>query len=74
NDLKKRQTSLGQGQHCTGANDDSKCDTQICRIKGEDTYKCQLTDERGEGENCINNYACKIELICAGDNKCRFNE
>ncbi|RIB12796.1 hypothetical protein C2G38_2100055 [Gigaspora rosea] len=62
NDLKKR--SLGQGQHCTDSNDDLLCETQICRIKGEDTHKCQVSDERDVGDVCGKDEACKGDLIC----------
>ncbi|KAF0449616.1 hypothetical protein F8M41_002492 [Gigaspora margarita] len=70
NDLKKRQASLGQGKHCTDANDDSKCVTKICRIKGVDTQKCQLTDQRVEGEPCLTDDACNSETICNGNKVC----
>ncbi|RIB25741.1 hypothetical protein C2G38_2066789 [Gigaspora rosea] len=62
NDLKKR--SLAQGQRCTNEVDDTLCDTQICRIKGEDTYKCQVSDERDVGDVCVIDEACKSNSIC----------
>ncbi|CAG8820816.1 44805_t:CDS:1, partial [Gigaspora margarita] len=71
NDLKKRQTSLGQGEHCTGANDDSKCGTKICRIRGVDTQKCQLTDLRVAGEPCLAQGACQIDkTFCNRNHVC----
>ncbi|RIB25018.1 hypothetical protein C2G38_2031448 [Gigaspora rosea] len=84
NDLKKRQ-ALVQGQPCNDPRcdklctdsmcvtlcNDSLCDTGICRIKGEDTHKCQITDQRDEGEPCLQNgNACKVGLSCQS-NICR---
>ncbi|CAG8460087.1 hypothetical protein C2G38_2027862 [Gigaspora rosea] len=70
NDLKKRQTSIGLGQPCHDQNDDSECVTKICRIKGEDIHKCQLTDQRVEGEPCLTEDACNGKTFCNGNKVC----
>ncbi|KAF0548953.1 hypothetical protein F8M41_025575 [Gigaspora margarita] len=72
NDLKKRQNPIGQGQHCTDANDYYNCDTKICHLRGEDTGKCQISDKRNLGEAYLIDAACKAPLFCSKDDKfCR---
>ncbi|RIB28243.1 hypothetical protein C2G38_2059909 [Gigaspora rosea] len=56
---KRKEGSIGQGQFCNNEFDDYKCVTSICRIKGEDTHKCQVSDERDIGDHCIIGDACK---------------
>ncbi|CAG8626491.1 91_t:CDS:2, partial [Cetraspora pellucida] len=65
-------TSGEHGQPCT---DDSDCLCPfVCRVRGEDTLKCQLTDTRGKGELCDigcgenPNAACKEGLQCIPNN------
>ncbi|RIB22892.1 hypothetical protein C2G38_2074367 [Gigaspora rosea] len=62
NGLKRRQ--LSQGSKCTGETDDANCDTFICRVKDKDSFKCQLTDTREEGDKCLIDDACKSGLTC----------
>ncbi|RIB28857.1 hypothetical protein C2G38_2156823 [Gigaspora rosea] len=51
---------LIRGQPCSKSIiDDGNCYTEICRIKGEDTGKCQLTDEQDVGDDCLVDAACK---------------
>ncbi|CAG8664358.1 7931_t:CDS:2 [Cetraspora pellucida] len=57
----------GQGEPCK-TDDDCACPF-ACRIHGEDTFKCQLTDTRKKGESCYPcdnnpNSACKEGLKC----------
>ncbi|RIB02334.1 hypothetical protein C2G38_2228105 [Gigaspora rosea] len=74
--LKKRQdfsSFFGQGHNCTDENDDLKCITLICRIKGEDTHKCQISDERDVGETCLSDEACKAGLVCDTVDTCQHS-
>ncbi|CAG8644119.1 3447_t:CDS:1 [Gigaspora rosea] len=75
--LKKRNdpfpsiTPIAQGQPCGGVGDDGLCATGICRIKAEDTGKCQISDEREIDEPCPLTAACKAGLECGKDGFCQ---
>ncbi|CAG8810036.1 20166_t:CDS:1, partial [Gigaspora rosea] len=69
--LKKRQDPIVQGQPCSGVGDDAFCATGICRIKGEDTGKCQISDEREIGDPCPSTAACKAGLECGQEGFCQ---
>ncbi|RIB09223.1 hypothetical protein C2G38_2109098, partial [Gigaspora rosea] len=56
---RKRQGFIGLGQPCNDVSDDRNCDTNICRVKGEDTHRCQVSDERDVEDYCRIGEACK---------------
>ncbi|CAG8806866.1 12539_t:CDS:1, partial [Dentiscutata erythropus] len=48
--INPKKRGLEQGAPC---NNDDQCDTQICRHADQDPYKCQKTDTRDDGDNCL---------------------
>ncbi|CAG8817527.1 9320_t:CDS:1, partial [Cetraspora pellucida] len=65
------QAEKGHGEPCK---EDFECQCPfVCHLGGEDRFKCQLTDTRGEGETCDPNCegnpnaACKEGLECSTD-------